>query len=325
MRISFLGGTTDFSEFFLKSNLPGRVIGCSIDKYVYVNILQQPKYEEFNYRFAWRITELVKDLNSISHPVVRNVLRTYKVSSPLNISTMASLPARSGLGSSSAFTVSLIAALRKLQKLEIKSKAELALECIRVEREILGEPGGWQDQFHASVGGLRMYEFNPEGVKVSDQIRSKNFRKLLGEHIVLISTGGVRDSFKYSEITSSNLKNDSYRVYLEELSSLVLNTHKEIVESVTDHKAINALVDGISTGWKLKKILTSHSETHIDEIIDFGLRMGAKTGKLCGAGGNGFAMFIVDPVAKEHFLKNFDSKLIIPTSISETGHEIFEL
>ncbi len=325
MRLSFLGGTTDYPEYFYDSLIPGRVLGTTIDEYVYVTALNQPSFEKIKYRFSWRFTESASDVQEISHPVLRKYLEKRNWSSPLNISTMASLPGRSGMGSSSAFTVSLISVINALAGTERLSPDELAKEAIEIERVDLQEAGGWQDQYHAAVGGFRLYEFRQGAVTYSEQINPYGVQEYLSNSLVLIATGGGRDSNIHASRTSVNIQSMPVKRYLNQLSELTKDTYDEIRYSSSTESAIDSLAYGMNEGWRLKKEISSHINNEVDQLLHFGLAKGAKAGKLCGAGGSGFAAFIVDPDRMENFLMNFQAESVIRARISSSGEEISQL
>ena len=322
MRISFLGGTTDYPEYFNNSRIPGRVLGTTIDKYVYVAALNQPSFEKVKYRFSWRFTESVGDVQEISHPVLKRLLEKRNWTSPLNISTMASLPGRSGMGSSSAFTVSLISVLNSLEGNLKLTPDELAREAIEIERFDLQEAGGWQDQYHAAIGGFRMYEFQKSGVTYTEEINPHKFQEYLSNSLVLIATGGGRDSKIHALRTSLNIQDLKMKKYLDLLSELTKNTYDAVVFSSSAASAIDSLVQGMIEGWELKKKISQHQSDEVDQLLDYGFMKGARAGKLCGAGSSGFAVFIVDPERIEDFTQNFPKECIIRASISATGQEI---
>jgi D-glycero-alpha-D-manno-heptose-7-phosphate kinase len=325
MRLSFLGGTTDFPEYFLNSDVPGSVIGSTIDQYVYVTIMKQPSFEKIKFRFSWRFTESVSEKEEITHPVLRTVLSQNLLSAPLNISTMASLPGRSGLGSSSAFTVALLSAIDEVSESPKRTAHELALEAVRIERTILQEAGGWQDQFQAAVGGLRCYKFSKGGVDYSELIGNSEFRQLLSESLVLIAMGGGRDSHLHALRTAENIKSSIMEKYLIELSELTTATSNSIAQGLSAEGRLTALVNGMNLGWELKKMISSHSNEAVNQVISLGLRSGARAGKLCGAGGSGFAAFIVDPDTQTQFKQQFRSEDVVDVNLIDGGQEVFRI
>lgn len=320
MRLSFLGGTSDYPEYFYDSDRPGAVLGTAINQYVYVSILAQPLFEKIKFRFSWRFTESVSDFEEISHPVLRKALEIHDWAVPLNIGTMASLPGRSGMGSSSAFTVALLGSLQKFRGGDTPSK-ELAHQAIQLERIELGESGGWQDQFHSAIGGFRLYQFAKDKVDYSEQIGTIEFRNLLSNSLVLVATGGGRDSTIHASRTKSNILSGSQLKSIDKLSDLTREIAADINGSRNPEEAIKILSQGLNEGWHLKKKISGHSELEIDELLEFGLSHGALGAKLCGAGGSGFAAFIVPPEVIEKFIGNFDSKSIVRVELNDRGYE----
>lgn len=322
MRLSFLGGTTDFRSYFDANMEPGRVLGTTIDQYVYITILEQPKFEKIKFRFSWRFTETVSDIHEISHPVLRTILEHEKWETPLNISTMASLPGRSGMGSSSAFTVSLLAAMNQLNGKPEMTKDELAERAVKIEREYLAEPGGLQDQYHAAVGGFRRYEFTRQGISWSEPIRDLDFRSYLSSCLVLVATGGGRDSGVHALRTLRNIETGEINDYLNELSLLTEVTYLEMINARNSEIALEALCEGMNRGWDLKRKISLHSNSQIDDLISFGISRGALAGKLCGAGGSGFAAFLVKPEYMNKFRANFNSDDLVEINLVDSGQEI---
>jgi D-glycero-alpha-D-manno-heptose-7-phosphate kinase len=184
LRISYLGGGTDYQNYF--SQYGGLVLGASINMKVYVFLNELSKVAEENVRFTYRKIESVTSLMEIKHPVVREVLKIYAPNERLNIATFADLPGKSGLGSSSAFTVALITALQALagnQNLEPKFVAENA---INIERKILNEVGGIQDHYHATCGNLRSYRFGNFETKISEPYYSDKILQELSQFHQLV-------------------------------------------------------------------------------------------------------------------------------------------
>jgi D-glycero-alpha-D-manno-heptose-7-phosphate kinase len=196
------------------------------------------------------------------------------------------------------------------------------ISSIEIERNKLAEPGGMQDQFHAAVGGFRMYEFSSNSVTFSDRILNEESRRYLSESLVLIATGGGRDSSVHALRTSQNIGSNSYNDYLNRLSNLTLETYREISACGDPKEALYALAEGMNIGWMLKKEISTHLNSEVDELIQFGLENGALAGKLCGAGGSGFAAFLIEPDKKNLFLTNFDESQIVDVAMIETGQEL---
>ncbi len=321
LRVSFLGGITDYPEYFMLDNKTGYVLGASINKWVNVMVLPQPDFENVKFRFTYRITESVNSFEEIMHPVVRNVLRSKNWKMPINIATMAQLPGRSGLGSSSAFTVAFLAALDTIQNgknITEEKRFELAREAVYVERILLNEAGGIQDQHQASFGGFRLYEF--KGNEHSNHvIGNSEFFDYLSNALVLIATGGGRDSNKFAIQTKERLKEIKKIKILDELSLLTFEVAEKLKNILDMRSGLIILGESINEAWKMKVELSGHESTQVDELLEFGIKYGAFGAKLCGAGGSGFAAFLVEPEKKPEFLSYFDDSDVIDVSLTNNG------
>jgi D-glycero-alpha-D-manno-heptose-7-phosphate kinase len=202
---------------------------------------------------------------------------------------MANLPGRSGLGSSSSFTVGMINALNEFFD-RTMSQDELANTAIEIERTILKESGGFQDQFQATFGGLRHYEFRKDKVSVSEELGNGEFRETLNQSMVLLPLLQSRNSDEFAKNTEIQISSNNGFKLVEKLSSLASETRKKINESKSPLQGLNALAQAMSEGWEIKRKLSANVETdrRVDSIIEFGLSGGALSGRLCGAGGTGF-------------------------------------
>lgn len=320
LRVSFLGGGTDFPSFF-NSNT-GYVLGTTINKYVYVNILPLPLFAEERFRFTYRVTESVMDYNMFEHPVVREVLKDKKWGHPLNIATMADLPGRSGLGSSSSFTVGLLCALNYFENNKMLP-VDLAKESIRIERDLLAEPGGWQDQFQAAFGGFRLYKFN-EGLVNPNFINFESeFVEFVSSSLVLLPMNNWRDSGGFAEVTSNKVGTGSGQLLANELAALALETSQALTSRSPLEERFEILCSAINLAWKIKVDLSEGSvDPKVLEKIEEGLVKGASAGRLCGAGGTGFLLFLVSPHLRESFIKSMAKDLAFPVSVERGGSKI---
>lgn len=320
LRVSFLGGGTDYPQYFKTPGKVGNVVGTTINQFVYVAILNQPKFEEFKFRFNWRISEGTNEIHEISHPVVKAVLKYLKNTSPLNISTMADLPGRSGLGSSSAFTNALLASLLTKMEKKTPSALRLAEMAIEVERNILKEAGGYQDQYHSAIGGLKHYTFSSAGTDSIDLSRKNRFvSDFLSNSMVLIATGDSRFSAKHALKTIENIKFMEKK--LDEMSQIARDVSSAFEDSEISNIYSN-LCEGINASWRLKMDVSKHNSQTVDELIEFGLSKGADAAKLCGAGGSGFALFLVNPERRNHFIGHFKEADVVIPEICENGTEV---
>lgn len=320
LRVSFLGGGTDFPSFFHSNT--GYVLGTTINKYVYVNILPLPKFAEERYRFTYRVTESVLDFKDFQHPVVREILKDRDWTHPLNIATMADLPGRSGLGSSSSFTVGFLRALSHFESRDV-DPITLARDAVRIERELLGEPGGWQDQFHAAIGGFRLYKFDA-GTVDSETLEFKpNLVDYVSKSLVLVPMKNWRDSGGFAEVTSRKVRDGIGNKQALDLASLTYKTGQELASNSSLHNKFDTLCSAVNTAWSIKVEMSEGTlDPNVLNKIDEGLARGASAGRLCGAGGTGFLLFIVPPGLRDSFVESMTDDSAFPISIEKSGSVI---
>jgi D-glycero-alpha-D-manno-heptose-7-phosphate kinase len=314
MRISLLGGGTDYPDFF--NEYSGCVIGTTINKFVYVSGLPLPDIAEENYRFTYRVTESVQKIQEIKHPVLKNALSLFTEYPRISIATQADLPGRSGLGASSAFTVGLLNLLHSNINSDV-SPNNLAQKAIKIEREMLCEPGGLQDQWHAAVGGFKAYSFTAAGVtyeKVDLDPESYTF--------FLLPFSGMRDSKIDAQKTNLAIQ-DTHRVkYFLELQHLTLNTLAEMKNS-NSSLTLSKVAEAMREGWKLKTMINPDGASQVlSDLIATGIKSGALAGKLCGAGTSGFILFLVDKEREGFFLQKFETKNLIRVKAVEEGSKV---
>lgn len=319
LRVSFLGGGTDYPEF--SSRQIGRVLGTAINLYVYVSVLPNNNLSTPGFRLNYSVHEDVNEAHEFKHPVVRTVLAdNSKFKHGLSISTLADVPARSGLGSSSTFTVGLLNALHASRG-EFLDSTQLADGAVEIERFSLNEAGGYQDQYHAAVGGFNLYEFS--GRKVSIQPVSNSNVAILDESMYLVSVGQPRDSFEHAAQTSNFAKTIEGQELLPKLSSLTGKVYEELSGSTNPYAFLGILADGMNDAWLMKKQFSkSVSDYLVDETIQHGIKHGALSGKLCGAGGSGFILFLVPLEAQPDFEFAFSDSQIKKIGISPVGSQI---
>ena len=285
LRISLGGGGTDLPSYY--ENHEGFVLAAAIDKYVYVSA-NRPFEEKIKLKYS--NVEICDSLEDVEHPIIREVLRLFELSSPqIEISSMADIPAGTGLGSSGSFTTSLIKALsvhyrRNMTSLEI---AEMACH---VEIEVLSEPIGKQDQFMAAIGGITELKFNRDGTVESrplDLSMSTIFQ--LEDNLLLFFTGISRSASEIlSDQSSKSIANDSEMInnlhYVKELGlrskNALLNGDTEEFGSIMHEHWLN----------KIRRSQGMSNEI-IDSAYKLGIENGAVGGKLVGAGGGGFLLF----------------------------------
>jgi D-glycero-alpha-D-manno-heptose-7-phosphate kinase len=296
LRISLFGGGSDFPEFFSRYG-GGAVIGTTIDKYIYHTVSYLPsKMFDHKIRFAYRKVEHVRSLDEIEHKPFREILKYCNIYKDIEVNLASDLPSFSGLGSSSSFTVGLIKGLKAFQGAHM-GQDELARAAIYVEREILQESVGLQDQIFAAYGDLNVIEFKGNSDFSVERVSiSQNRLNELNSSLIMIFTGITR---KAQELESKKIANvDKIKDSLIKLRSYVDKAHNIL----TGTFSISALGELLHESWLHKKSLEqSVSSSIIDEIYLEGLNAGALGGKLLGAGGGGFLVFLVPQERRANF------------------------
>lgn len=318
-RVSFLGGGTDYPAWY-RENL-GTVLAASIDKYCYIMCRWLPPFFEHKYRVVYSQIELPQDVREIRHPAVRETLKFLSITQGVEIHHAGDLPARVGMGTSSAFTVGLLKALYTLLRTE-PSKLELALEAIHVEQELIKESVGSQDQTIAAFGGFNRidFAFKPDNPRLHDirvtPIKSERVKEL-EKCLLLFFTGFSRTAERVAKEQIERIGEN--RSALTEMYSMVGEGEK-ILTGENDLTDFGRL---IGKSWKLKKSLSPNVTTeYIDYLYTSGISAGAVGGKLCGAGGGGFLLFFVEPEAQPRVKERLASLLHVPFSFEHKGSHI---
>jgi D-glycero-alpha-D-manno-heptose-7-phosphate kinase len=315
LRLSFAGGGTDLSEFYALEE--GRVLSTTIDKFVYVTVKRHSEIFGHRYRLNYSETEQRASIDEIGNDIIRESLRMVPIDAPLYISTVADLPAFSGLGASSAFAVGLLQALH-LMRGERITLAELAEEACRLEIDVLGHPIGKQDQYATAFGGLNQFLFQRDGrVSIEPQpIPPDRMRELFGS-ILLLWTGIYRQAKDVLEEQ-------------KQLTTQRLDDLKQIKEHCAELRAqLQEGFDPIAFGgvldetWKHKRRLASTiSSDQIDGWYDRAREAGAIGGKIAGAGGGGFLLLIVPPSRRAAVCRALPELTPVPVSYEPTGTRI---
>jgi D-glycero-alpha-D-manno-heptose-7-phosphate kinase len=306
LRISFIGGGSDFESFYNHNeSIGGIVLGCTINRYVYVCLNKLSELADEFIRFTYRTTESVNAIQELRHPVTREMLQNLHWKVPINIATFADLPGRSGMGSSSAFSVALAAALLTFQGKTVTSKETSSL-AILVERKILKEYGGVQDQIQASYGGFRTYRFRKNQIEASDSLLDKPTVVSIFESLYLVPVSKDRHSSSISKATDSFLKS----VPAIKQTNQLVEVAEELVDVLVTTKSLENKIAtiancvNISHEFKLKSN-NEYISTVISELITLGKKNGALGSKLCGAGAGGFLLFVVPKSEKARFEGTF--------------------
>jgi len=310
-RVSFAGGGTDLREFYLKNGY-GAVVSAAINRYMYIII--HPYFHD-KIRIKYSKTEDVENIHEIEHPIVRECLKKVRIEKGLEIASFADVPAGTGLGSSSSFTVGLLNALYAY-KGGIVSKEKLAQEACEIEIEILGEPIGKQDQYAAAYGNINYIRFNKdETVDVSPIFLTDATKNKLENNLYLYYIGGKRKAGDILDEQKENISNDDK---FQNLKKMVMLTD-ELREALHAEK-INTVGDLLHKGWLYKKELASGiSNESIDDLYDRAIKYGARGGKLLGAGGTGFLLIYSE---NHETLREQLGCKILPFNIDREGTKI---
>ncbi len=316
-RISFMGGGSDYKAWYEQHG--GAVLACSIDKYCYLSARWRPAYFNEKSRVVWSEIELVNSHAEIHHPAVRAVLEHLWIEDGIEIHHFADLPSKTGLGSSSAFTVGLLAAIRALNG-EAPGAAELAAEAIHVEQKVMHETVGIQDQIQTAHGGLNFVRISPEGeYTLRPLVLSRERLADFQNHLMLFYTGEHRHA---SKIAASQVEQMSAGKSNDELVSLsgmarrgadILSGEGELVEfGLMLHEA-----------WELKKRLSPLVTTAtVDAMYQAARDAGATGGKLLGAGGGGFVLIFASPRHRADVQSALSAYLEVPFRIEYQGAQV---
>ena len=314
-RISFFGGGTDYPAWY--RNHGGAVLGTTIDKYCYLTCRYLPPFFEHRFRVVYSKVENCQTVNDITHPAVREILLYLRMDRGLEIHHDGDLPARSGLGSSSAFTVSLLHALYAL-KGHMPSKEQLAKESIYIEQERLRETVGSQDQVLAAYGGFNHITFLPSGeISVRPMTLLPERVRELNAHLMLFFTGINRTA---SDIAQSYVQDVEYK---EQQMRIMGDMVNEGISMLNDGQNITRFGKLLHESWKAKRSLSPKvSNSHIEEIYDQAMLAGAIGGKLIGAGGGGFMLLFVHPRNQNKVRERLNKLLHVPFKFEFLGSQI---
>lgn len=313
-RISFFGGGTDFPSWYRDNG--GAVLSTTIDKYCYINCRLLPPFFSHKHRIVYSRSEQVNIIDDIQHPAVREAFRFMNVQDGLELHHDGDLPARSGIGSSSAFTVGLLHALYGLNG-KLVTKKRLALESIYIEQEMIRENVGSQDQVAVAFGGLNKILFKGdhdiEVIPITNKVQRVND---LQNHLLLFFTGLTRYA---SDIEKDKMHNIAdKKTQLDKLSQMV----DSAIDILNSEGALDDFGRLLHESWLIKKSLSSQvSTSRIDAIYDTALKNGALGGKLLGAGGGGFLLFYVKPEQQAKLKEKLDL-LHVPFRFDTLGSQI---
>lgn len=311
-RISLFGGSTDYESYYSKHG--ALLIGFAMDKYCYTTLRFNPSIFDYKSKISYSKVETVSNNNDIEHNGVRGTLKSYGLKEGVEISCFSDLPSQTGIGSSSSFVVGLVNAMNRLLYPEdTYSPDDLASSAIYIERKLLKEPGGCQDQIYAAHGGFISINIDRDGgFNVKPLPISKTFTDDLFARSVLVYTGKSRNSF---DIARSH-KGNSNKERIHELALIAYDFFlKENIEMIAST---------LHDSWLQKKTMSdSISNTEVDTIYSELQKLGMIGGKLLGSGGSGFIFGVCkDPVSASKIKRKFTT---VDFAVSKKGSEIINV
>ena len=318
-RISFFGGGTDYPVYYREHG--GEVLSTTINKYCYITCRYLPPFFDYKYRLRYSRSELTNSIEEIEHPSIRECLRYCQIDRGVEIVHTSDIPAMSGIGSSSSFTVGLLQALYAL-KGEMVTKRRLAHDAIHVEQNIIGEHVGSQDQTAAAFGGFNHIEFGGrcDDVFVQPVILPPEKLHYLQDHLLFYFTGFSRYA---SEIAAEQIRNTATKTgELTRMREMVSEAMNILCGPVHHYDEFGRL---LHESWMLKRGLTQLiSTSEMDAIYDVARQAGAVGGKLCGAGGGGFFLFYVPPENQRRVKEALSELLLVPFRFENlAAHVVF--
>jgi len=315
-RISFFGGGTDYPAWY--SENPGAVLATTINKYCYISCRPLPPFFEHKYRVVYSKVETVKEKNEIQHPAIRAAIELMGIEEGLEIHHDGDLPARTGLGSSSSFSVGMLHSLYALKGI-MPTRQQLALDAIHLERDILKESVGSQDQILASIGGFNRIDFfNDHSFRETPITINPERINELKNHLMFFFTGISRFS---SEIAKKKIENFPKRK--KQLTTMYQMVEEAISILNSKNTAIDKFGQLLDESWKLKReICDSISTSYIDDIYGVAQSAGAIGGKILGAGGGGFMILFAKPEDQPKIKKRLNDLLYVPFDFEHSGSQI---
>jgi D-glycero-alpha-D-manno-heptose-7-phosphate kinase len=313
-RVSFFGGGTDYPSWYRRFG--GAVLSTTINKYCYLSVRKLPPFFDHSIRIAYSQVEHCTEINQIRHPAFREILRYHGVKNGIEAHYDSDLPARSGMGSSSAFAVGLLHAMYAFRG-KMVSHGELANQAIYIEREVLGESVGSQDQAAVAHGGLNHIQFETdESIVVNPMILGRDIIRELNSHLMLYFTGTVRIASEIAKTYSADLGEKERNMRM--LGELV----PAAISALQRHE-LEEFGKLLHEGWRLKRSLAAAISTSgIDEIYEAAVSAGALGGKILGAGGGGFMLLFVPPARQAAVRERLNNLLLVPFEFESAGSQI---
>jgi len=314
-RISFFGGGTDYPAWYLKHG--GSVLATTIDKYCYISCRYLPPFFEHKHRLVYSFIENCQQIDDIKHPACREVLRFLNIERGIEVHHDGDLPARSGMGSSSAFTVGLLNALYALKGV-MRTKQQLLSDSIYVEQEMIKETVGSQDQALAAYGGLNHIQFQQNGeISVRPVITSAERVRALNSSLMLFYTGIRRTAASVADSYVNDL--ESRKRQLRIMKDLV----DESLALLNGSCDLSGFGELMHEAWQAKRSLSSAvSNAEVDQLYQTAREAGALGGKITGAGGGGFLLLFVPKAQQPQVREALNHLIHVPFSFDSTGSQI---
>ena len=316
LRISFFGGGTDYPVWYREHG--GAVLSTAIDKCCYITSRWLPPFFEYQSRVSYSRIENVNDNGTIEHPSARECLQFLEIHGGVEIHHVADLPARTGLGTSSAFTVGLLLGLYALKN-QMRDKHALAVDALHVEQNLIREAVGSQDQVSAAYGGFNRINFNQDdSFEVKRVLTAPARLAALEQNLALYFTGFSRIA---SEIAQEQVRVTPQKTKELETMFQMVDEAEDIVTN--PHRSLDEFGRLLHEGWKVKRSLTQKiTNSDINEIYEAGLDAGALGGKLLGAGGGGFLLLYVPPERRDDVRRRLKKLLCVPFAFSNRGSQV---
>jgi len=296
LRLSLFGGGSDMPDFFCEQEY-GAVLSYAINRYVYITL--HPIYKNKGYLLKYSKTESCLSIDEIEHRIIKAVFKRYQIEG-VELSVSSDIPAGTGLGSSSAFTISLLLAAKTYLNIPFNAMS-IAQEACDIEINVLKAPIGYQDQFASALGGINHLKFTPSGVEVLKSWSDSSVISEFNQRFVLVETGVSRSANLILEEQQKNISSnkDNLNGNLLQMREMSYTASAMIEASMFDFGQL------LTHSWELKKTLAaSISNSQVNATIREGMARGATGAKLAGAGAGGFVIFSVDPEGKNSFMES---------------------
>jgi D-glycero-alpha-D-manno-heptose-7-phosphate kinase len=317
VRISFLGGGTDYPAYFRKAG--GATLSTTVNKYTLITVHRLTRFADYRLRIHYSQIESVQSFDEIRHPSARECLRFLGINEGVEIHYVGDLPAQSGLGSSSSATVGLLHALHAF-KGEMVSREQIAAEAVYVEQELIKERVGCQDQYACALGGMLHLEFHPDGrINANPVVLNPDRLQALQDRLILLYTGIQRRAHEVLDEQIGRTESGENSNDLEKLKALVQQGMDVLIRG----KDLSEFGRVLHESWMIKRGLSSKVTTSwIDGLYDRARKAGAVGGKLLGAGGGGFLLLYVEPDQREQVLGALNDLRTVEFAFENSGSRI---